>query len=393
MKYNIVNKIKKNNKGVTLLMVMSFLGLMVISTGSLVVIMQQDITMIRHIEKKAKSRLMAEAGINHALGKMINEGFNAGIATDFNETLDTGSYAVTFSEISGRHKITSIGTVEVDITGTVEEVTTTSVIEVSDNTPTALNYFSGAGNDLKIYSLVAGASIDGDIHANNNTYLASGPFISYLYITGQVSASGIVKEGSKHNSNSWDWLDNHVYINGDNNDSAEVFEGQPWITFPAFNYDAYKERAIDSGDYYNADHDFNSETLTPDNGIVYVDGVARIYGTCIINGGIIADRIEVRGELQQYETEHNRNVVMAKNGDVQIFGRLYTEKALVYASEDVKSLQIFARIDINGIILAAQDIDMWNFLVLINYNYEYVTPADMSGSGGGEMVEIVSWNR
>ncbi|RKY42977.1 MAG: hypothetical protein DRP85_01225 [Candidatus Makaraimicrobium thalassicum] len=373
----------KSQKGMILVLVMSFTALMVLGTVSLSTMIQRDVRLIERIQEKEQARFLAEAGINHALASIIQSGDFASRA-NFTGNLDTGSYNVTYSTVGSRHLVTAVGTVS----GGSE----TASAELADNTPTALNYFSGAGGDIKINALVADAAITGDIHANNNVYLKSGPVFSWLTITGDVSATGIVKEGTRYNQGSWDWWDNHVVINGDANDTATVYEGRDRITFPTFDYASYQAAATASGDYYSSDQVFNSETLSPANGIVYVDGDATFFGPCTLNGGIIADEIFVRGTLTQNKAG-NRNVIMAKDGDIRVFGRLYTQEALVYAAEDIKSLQVFAKIDINGIMLAREDILMWNVITSILYNYIHITPSDMMGENGEDLFELVSWNR
>ncbi len=387
---NIVEKLKniiieKNQRGLVLVIVMAFMALMLLSTVSLSIMIQRDIRLIRSIKEKEQARYAAEAGVAHALAAIKNEGFAS--RADFSDTLDTATYSVTFSETGGRHLVTSVGT--------VSGISKTVTAEVADNTPTALNYFSGAGNDIKINSLVANATIVGSIHANNDVYLKSGPIIAHLWVTGTVSATGIVKEGSRLHQTDGFWgayLDTHVYINDVNKDNAVVFEGVSRITFPTFDYASYEQAAIDSGDFYSGDQVFSSETLTPGDGIVYVDGDAEFRGPCGINGGIIADNIRVIGTLSQYKAG-NRNVILAKTGDVRIFGRLYTQEALVYAAQDIASLQILAEIEVNGIMLARRDITMWNFITTINYNYVYITPSDMMDENGEAPFKLISWNR
>jgi len=370
----------KNKKGMALVLVMVFIAIMLASTVSLSTMVQRDVILIRKVKEKEQARFIAEAGINHALAIIRNEGFAS--RSDFTDSLDTGSYSVTFSTTGGRHLIGSTGT-------TTGGAAATASAEIEDNTATALYYFTGAGNDIKINALVANAEITGDIHANNDTYLKAGPIFARITINGDVSASGIVKEGSRHYSS--DMLDSNVYVNGFNNDSATIYEDDLLITFPTFNYEAYKQAAIDSGDYYSGNQTFSSQSFTPGNGIVYVDGDASIHGNCTFNGGIIADNIHIHGTFNQVKSG-NRNVVIAKNGDVRIFGRLYVEEALVYASRDVQTLAFGADVEVTGLLLARRDIHMWNVLTYIDYLYAYIEPADMLGYEGGKPFRVVSWN-
>ncbi|MBD3295791.1 MAG: hypothetical protein GF392_00295 [Candidatus Omnitrophica bacterium] len=376
-----ISRTVHSRKGVVLPIVLSFIALMVMSTVTLSNLIKRDIDLVSRARDTEQARFLAEAGIKHGLADIKANGFAA--RSDFTGSLDTGNYTVEYSQVSGRHLVSS--------TGTVGSRSVEVSAEIADNTPTALNYFSGAGNDVRIYSFIADAGIIGDIHGNNNVYLMSGFLIAWLDIAGDVSATGIVKEGTRYNNGSWDLLDNHVEINGDSNDSATVYEGEDRITFPTFDYMAYKELAVDSGDYYSTDTEFDSVALTPDNGVVYVDGEATFRGISSITGGIVADQIRIINTLNQYRSG-TRNVIMAKNGDIRIFGKLYTEEALVMASQDITSRQLGADIDINGILLAKRNIDMWNFLTYIDYNYVFISPGDMMSEEGESTFELVSWN-
>lgn len=389
----------KNKKGIVLVIVMSFMTLMALSTVSLSTMIQQDVKLIEISKEREQARFLAEAGINHALSKIKASGFSS--RADFAGTLDAGSYNVSYSEIGGRHLITSTGI----LTGGKTEIVT---VEVEDNTPTALNYFSGAGNNIEIYSLVTNAVINGDIHANNEVKLWSGPFFAWLYINGVVSAKQKIWEGWLYNDSGnrffgdIDPWDNHVVINSFSNDSAvfpDIAENAKKITFPNFDYKKYKEAAEESGDYYNSSKTFNGAILQPANGIVYVSGNAVFLGNCEIHGGIIADKIYIGykhsyGALKQISTNHNRNVIIARDGDIIVKGPLETEKALVYATESIKTDSDFADLTINGIMLAkGGDIIVWNYATTIFYNYVSMSPEDMLSQDNKDILRVISWNR
>ncbi len=230
---------RKDKKGVVLVLMMAFTAIIVASTVSLSTMIGNDVSIIRHIKDMEQARYLAEAGINHALAKMKTEGFLA--RADFNGVLDTGSYSVAYTTVSGRYLATSTGTTSLGETKTIS-------VEVKDNTPTALLYFSGAGNDvaLKVHTNIEDASIIGDLHANHNVNLIVQSH-AQLTISGDVSATGEVWEGSQHYDS--DNKDTDLYINGVANDAATIYEGAAPITVPVFDYDAYKEEAVASGNY------------------------------------------------------------------------------------------------------------------------------------------------
>jgi hypothetical protein len=368
----------RNTKGLVLPYVLIFIGMIAVNTILLSTIMQRDVSLIKGIREREQARYLAEAGMNDAFARIKSQGFAS--RSNFTGSLDTGSYSVTFSESGGRHLVTSVGTVS----GVSETVTT----EVQDNTPTALNYFSGAGNDImiKIHTNVTG-TIVGDLHANNDVYISVQPH-ARLDITGDVSATGIVQEGNQHYNS--DNKDDDLYINGQANDSATIYEDANRITFPVFDFTKYKEAAIDSGDYYDSDQIFNATTFSPGNGVVYVDGDVQILGNCTLNGGLIADNIEITGTLNQVKSG-DRNVIASKDRDISIAGRLLTEEAIVLAQQDIRTHENWgADVSINGTMLARRNVQMWNFRTEIDYNHIYIYPIDMADESSG--LSVVSWN-
>jgi cytoskeletal protein CcmA (bactofilin family) len=373
----------ENKRGQIMAIVLAFIFLMIITILALSFMMQQDMRLIYRIKERDQARLLAEAGVHAALVKINDEGYPAFPQTDYvTGSLDTGSYNVDLASTGGRDLVTS--------SGTVSGVTETVSAEIRDDTPTALQYFSGAGTDVRVYSFLAGSDINGDIHANNDVRLMSGPWIASLEITGDVSATGIVVEGTEYITD--DTYDNKVYINGFNNDSAVVSEGADPITFPTFKYTDYQQAADAAGDYYTGNRSFTG-TLTPTGGVIYVDGDVSITGNCTLNGGLIANNITISGGFfgatltQNAVAEDKNNVIIAKSGDILIYGRLFTERALLYASQDIRAAQALAEIDVNGIMLAGRDIRMWNFITIIDYNYVSMSP-DIE-----ETFSVVSWNK
>ncbi|MFH1847421.1 MAG: hypothetical protein ABH869_07705 [Candidatus Omnitrophota bacterium] len=382
--------IKGKEKGVVLVIVMFFMSLMVLSAVSLSNMIQQDIRLVEHVRERTQAKFIAEAGINHALAKIQADGFDS--RQNFNGALDIGSYTVTHSTFSvsglARHRITSVGT--------ISGVSETAIVEVKDSVPTALYCFSGAGNDIniKVHTHIENAVINGNMHANNNLSLTANKMHSKLTVTGDVSATGIVVEGTLHNQS--DKQDNNVYINGFANDQAVVTEGSANITFPVFDYTAYKQAAQDDGLYYSTDKTFSGTPLSPDNGIVYVDGDVIITGEVTLYGGLIAETITIAPNSTLYQKKtadaDNRNVIIAKNGDISIAGYLDAEEALIYASQDILSSaggSLEPHVIVNGTMLAARDITMWNTKTHIIYNHVQMSPEDMEAGG----FEVVSWNK
>lgn len=379
--HRIVPRRMENEKGMVLVMVMAFVLLMAISAISFTTVLRRDIELIARAKLSEQAKNVAEAGVHHSLAKLFTEGFSS--RANFNGTLDTGTYSVTYTDVGDRTLITSVGT--------VLGVSRTVSAEVKSNFPDALTKMFAGGNDVKarVTSDSAAVSITGDIHANNDVELrALGA--GQIIISGEISSVGIIQEGSQHNAP--DSLDDGVYINGINNDAAAVLEDRYRVTFPEFEYDVYKQEAIDSGDYYSGNTTFNGDTLSPSNGVVYVDGNVVIRGACTLNGGLVADDINIEGTLIQNKAG-DRNFILARDRDISIFAQLTTEEAIVYAKRDLRTRAAGTVVDITGIVLAERDMSFWNVQTNVVYTYEMTYPSDLPGTSEEDMIQVVSWNR
>ncbi|MDP8298953.1 MAG: hypothetical protein P9L88_03535 [Candidatus Tantalella remota] len=368
----------KNQEGFVLILVLGVVLLITMTTIFFSTILRQDMDLIGRAKLSEQAKNVAEAGLHHAYAKLNASGFLD--FNDFNGTLDTGLYKIAYSVSGGRTLIVS--------TGTVSGVSRTVSSEVSSNFPTALIKMFAGSNDIKARASSSSASvlIDGPIHANNDVELRAQGSGGVLTINGRVSATGIVQEGSRHNSS--DNLDTRVIISGSNNDTAIVFEGEPRVTFPVFDLDKYKQEAIDAGDYYSGNKEFNNTTLTPSSGAIYVDGNVTFKGECTLNGGIIADDIDVEGELSQFYTG-DRNIILATEMDISVKGGLFVEEAIVSAVRDVSTRAAGTWMDVTGCILAGRDMSFWNVQTQVTYTHKLTHPSDLGGVGG-EMLIIES---
>ncbi len=374
-----------DQKGIVLVVVMSFAALIVLSTLSLSTIVKRDIELVGSVKYRAQARYLAEAGISHALARIKQEDFSS--RSDLNSSLDIGSYSVSFSEAGGRYLVTSVGT--------AYGMTRTVTAEIENLAPTAMRYSCIAGNNIGINGSGKTVDIEGDIHANNNVYLKCSWLSGSITITGDVSATGIVKEGSKlhRRDGFWGgWQDWKVYINGLNDDKAEVGEDDSKASFPSFDYEKYREEAIDSGDYYDTDQVFDSVNLDPGNGIVFVDGRVTFEGNSTIRGGVVADDITINGALTQYKSGE-RNVIIAREGDIGLRGDLDVEEAVVYSVKDIRTDASGVDITIDGVMMARRDINMWTNPANMDYDYVEIYPSDVGSGGEEQTFAVVSWNR
>jgi hypothetical protein len=373
-----------NEKGQVLAIVLVFVALMVMSTLYLGNMMRTDVDLVKRMKERDQALYLSEAGINHALAKMKKDGFTA--RNDFSDSLDTGAYNVSFSTIKGRHLITSLGAVG----GNTAEVS----VEIKDVMPDALHYVMSAGDDVQVYSSVADAEIDGDMRANDDVKLKNNTASAFVNVSSnEISVVDVVLLGTNYDST--DSKDIHVVINGVAGEPARslaiVDEEGTTMSFPNFNYQRYREEAVDSGDYYEGDQIFDGVTLTPGNGIVFVDGNVTFNGNCTLYGGIIADDIRVNGTLAQMKSG-SRNVIIARNWQINVAGRLYTEEALIHSYDDINSASDNADFEINGVVVCREDILVQGTNTLIDINYAETYPSDMEKEDGEGVLEIVGWN-
>ena len=376
-----------NKKGAIFITVMLISMLLIFIAVSASNMLLQDVHMIKHLKRSTAAQYIAEAGVNDGLATLINSGF-AAKDTDFplvNGSFGGGSYNTTIAEVSGRVLITSVGT--------YESVSRTVAVEVKDNTASALFYMMAAGNNLRLRAFFLGlADINGDLHANNDVTLRA-QALALIDIdpcgagccTGKVSAGGDISQSTGFLG--------YIQIAG----STEEDAGS--VLFPQFNYSYYEAQAQASGDYYSGNTTIGSigstTNLTPGNGVIYVDGDATLYGTVNLYGGIVADEINIRGQLHQIKSG-DKNVIIAKatQGDISVFAEIEAEEAIVYASRDFKVVSAFSRVTVTGSLLASRNIRIWDMLSYVTYNHMLLSPEGLLGPNGEEEpFKVVSWNR
>ncbi len=374
-----------NKKGMVLIVVLGFVLLMSITTIFFVDIIKQDMELIGRAKTMEQARNMAEAGINHALAEIRANGLSG--STVVSETMDTGGYVVTYSQVGSRILLTSVGT--------VGPVSRTVTAEISGAVDSPLNKMYTAYNSLKLRATGSASLVEvtGDIHSNSDVELKS-LNNGIVRVNGEVAAVGVVLEGSKHNQS--DSADAFIWINGVNNDAATVTEGAPFLPLVGVDWITqgdlaeWKQKAIDAGDYYSSNQTFTG-SISPSSGYAYVDGNVTISGTCVLNGSLIADDIKISGSLIQTIKSGIINIIYAKgtNGDITVHGNLTTEGAIVHARRDLTTGTAGATIDIEGCMIAERDITFWNVTTVVKYAYK---DPEIYAPGLQQDVDIISWN-
>jgi len=372
-------------KGIVFITVIAIAALMVIIGVGLSNMILQDTHMVRHLRRTTQAQLLAESGIHDALSTIVSHGFSSvSDATNFPQTnFGGGTFDVTAVQNAGRVLLRSVGI--------CEGVSRTVSLEIKDNTPSALYYMMSAGTDLRIRTVGESADINGDVHANRNVRLFTLWGNIDIDSCGNDCCSGAVSAG------------NRVYtteVFGSIAIAGDITQYAGMVSFPNFDYNLYMSQAQASGDYYSGDQDFGSvgatTNLSPSNGIIYVEGTARFYGTCNLNGGITASRIRVIGQLNQFKSG-TKNVIIARGdntvGDIEIFYRLEAEEAIVYAARDVTTVSAGSFVEVTGSLIASRNVRIWDFLTQIIYNHRTLYPDGLLMGTSGLCIDVLNWTQ
>ncbi|MDD5439507.1 MAG: hypothetical protein PHS37_04910 [Candidatus Omnitrophica bacterium] len=384
-----------NKKGTNFISILALSFLMVLAMVASSNMILSDVMVLKRLELNIEALYIAEAGINAVLGDMAAQ-FSS-VSFPVTGTFGGGTYTVTKQVTGGRSLLSSEGRIAVG--GGRPDVTKIAAVEIVDTTPTSLSYILSCGNNVICLGGVHnGVVITGNLHANNMCTLntANGQ--------GDVSVSGTVT-----------YTNDNVYINvGNGADCYIIANGvtfprktkttkSDWkhaqVTFPAFD-DAYYRKLADpalggDGLYYSGDHEFSGGDIKPDNGLVFVNGTATFSGTCHLYGGVIAKTIAITGSLTQHKTgDYNMivaNGAAAGQGNITITsGQVGTDEALLYARKNFVVSGSRTNVSINGVIVAAGDIDLSDFQILVHYTYQSPT-VDLGSTNA--TVGLISWNR
>lgn len=379
--------ILKSAKGTIFITVVIMVGLIGLISAAFSNMILQDMNMIKHLRYSGNAQLLAEGGISDAMGTLVRLGFTARTnAANFPQrNLGGGTYDVTVTSSGSRVLLTSVGT--------YRGVSRTVSCEIRDLTPTALYYMMSAGGELRFRAFALSlVDINGDLHANSDVRL-SAKALALVTVDPCADPSGCC-DGDVSASNRiyiTEGLLGYVQVAGSQTEGADL------VIFPNYDFAYYKALAQASGDYYSGDADIGTigttTTLTPANEMIYVEDTAYIYGTVNITGGLVADRIRVIGRLVQHKGTTNRNVILTRTNDMEIFYRLNVEEAVVYAARDFSVLSAGSYVEVTGALLAGRNIKAWDFLTYIIYNHRLIYSDGLVLGSGGFVIELVNWTR
>ena len=380
-----MHKLLKSEKGAIFITVLIISMLTIFIAVGASNMLLQDVHMIKHLKRSMQAQYVAEGGISDALAKIAASFSAKDNPGNFPLTnLGDGTYDVTVTQSGGRVLLSSVGI--------VEGVSRTVSCEVRSNIASALYNMMSSGANLRLRALNdAWADINGDLHSNNKMWL-------HTQKDGWMDIDTCGEDCCDGSLSATDSIDLH-----ETTPNTLVYHGSlaPYdgtVTFPTFDYLFYKNLALTGGgegvDHFSSsgETEFVDATLNPVNGIVYVEGTARFRGTCHVNGGIVADKIIVQGELYQHKAGMY-NVVISRTDHLRVMGRLDVEEAVVFAGDDFRIFDTGVIVNITGTLIAKGYLHVWDKKTFITYNHKLLDPGGMLGPEGSNPIYVVSWNR
>ena len=293
-----LDSIKKrvtSSEGSILLIVTGIAALLLVSGLAFTSMAGNATYRVMRIRDHAQAQAIAEGGIADMIARMRTN-YNMWVGATNAVTLAEGAFVVETELLTnGNVLITSVGTVGgVDVTTVVETLDANT-----DPRDTSWTFGEGLLADGIVVMETGAPEIDGDAHSNSLFDMDNGD------ITGNLTSADQV-------------IVNHGTVSGATLDSDD---GITSVEIPGFDFAAYRTEAQSGGLYYSSSQNFTG-TVTPANGILFVDGDVTFSNRSVMNGVIVASgNIYIHNQLTQNQVAgwpavlaqgllelHNRNV-------------------------------------------------------------------------------------
>lgn len=344
-----------NKKGVAFLTTIILLGMAVIATAALSCMLLKDAFTVKRLKCATEAYYLAEAGIEESMQDLWDHNFDLS-RFPINRSLGGGNIAANLNTSKWADYILLITS-----TGTVNGISRQIKVAVKQNAVESLKYTILAdGKILPTNQTVVNCGTSKGIRSNSP---ASGGifttcaidvlgFIADCWVYGDARAVGKVRERV------------HGHITGTKQSNA------PSVSLPSFDatfFQYYINQATESGDVYTPSSGtqvFSATTLTPPNGVIYVNGNVSIEHDvnltgCIIATGNIWVNFIVDGTFSQTQMG-NLPALMSRGGGIWIWSPT-TLNGLVYATGDILTLSLwgtFGNIYINGEIMSKGNVTL-----------------------------------
>ncbi len=285
---------RSQQRGSALLIVLGLIFLMGLSTAIMAAMTGQSSYRVMKTLRSSSSLAIAEAGIADVID-IMNTNFSAGVGISYSEDFGGGSYSVKTSTdaASGNIVISSVGTF-------MGETRTTCLELLGDQYAmwSALASECAIIADGDVTLETAAPEIEGRVHANGDILHSRGN----IQIEGDLTANGIIQITPT--------------------DGFQATPGHQKISVPSYlPFDAWRNMAQSGGLYFDGNQEWNKVTLTPGNGVVYVNGDVEINNQSSLNGTLVASgSITINNRLTQTQFTETWPSLLA-GVDINLFNR------------------------------------------------------------------------
>lgn len=328
-----------NRDGSAIMIVICVSGILLITAVAISFMAGNAAFTSRKLHSGEQALAIAEAGAADMLSK-LRQDFGAWANTSITTNFAQGAYVVT-SQMS-----TNTGNVLITSTGTVGSDERTTALEVLGDLWLLYDSVVGAGdailaeNDCTLDT--AALAVHGRVHANSDVLHTHGNTV----IDGDVSSCGVVE----------------VEVSPGHN----KLPGSGRVVVPDYQpFDAWKAWAQSGGIYYPASVTLPAATLTPGNGVVYVDGDVEVRNQSGLVGTLVAaGTITIENRFDQTPFNTNWPALLA-GIDVNLHNR-NVYNGVIFAGNNVSSRNFRT---INGCIIALNNVEADNRMVINPLTY------------------------
>lgn len=372
-----------HNKGIAFLTTVILLGIAVIASASLSFMLLKDAFTIKRLKASTEAYYLAEGGIEEAIQDLWDHNFDI---SRFPIVRNIGEGSISANLNTSKWASQSI--LLITSTATVNGVIRNIKTEVKANIPPSFNYAVLAdGKILPTNQCAINCGTSNGVHSNSSARggiltTSAVDVIGLLrpcYVYGNASAVGVARERLQG------------VITGSDLDD------QPAVSLPSFDatfFNYYIQQATSSGNVYTpggGTQVFQNTTLTPGNGVIYVNGNVDIRGDvtlngCLVSTGDIKINFITSGTFVQNQVG-NLPALMSRGGGIWIWDPT-TLNGLVYATGTIQTLSLwgaFGDIYINGCVMSKGSVTLAD---KANINYIKQNPP---GLGANPIGWILNW--
>lgn len=252
---------------------------------------------VYRLGRASEALLLADVGTNIMISRLKEDFSNKDDPTVYpSGNLGRGSYSAVISQPGGR--------IIIESTGTVKGIKRKTIVEVKWEGGEAFDYGVFSNGDL---SLGGSSEVIADARSNQNMALSGNGRLQ-----GNAEASGSITT-----------LDTSQI-------TGTQTSGMPPLSYPTFDFNQYYNLATEGGLVYNGNQNFNAVTLTPGNGVMYVNGNVTLSGNSTLNGVLVATGsivvidTFVQTQVGSYPSLMSRDSDISIGGNATLDGLVYT---------------------------------------------------------------------